>query len=837
MKHAITLWNKIKLLSVSVVAAMVLSACFPDQIDLSDYEDNRNFQTSQSEMYANALMHYAIKGQAALLEDGNWQSLTDGMLTFGTGVLSEVRMGGSEGYVASALCKQGDTALHLTWFETEDDHGELALKGLGRSSGADLMEALTRTVSGEQLAVMTEEGIRNTGNNQLVAVPGGCGELDIPSGSPVMVFALAVPEDIDRIGDVVSYEYRTLACGEGEDGNLLERRSVMYPEGGSDPIYGGWSQIENNCRILVDNEDIDVADVVNVDEGLDAGALSMLDSSGSLGQQIRGALKDTECQDVRGRDSQEGFDTCAEAEDMADLNELDEIREEASDTIEQYNQECGGVVGTESNNLWDKFYGENTYQPWEGLVVFQRDLEAYRADSELSDSGNDDLTYKRGPWYGHTIDCSRDEELKLSCSNVTPPTLSGSDSSSMYRTYSFVPSGDTYSWWEGVFGSWVGCYFGCDKDHLVTLTYINEAYYNSLSTGEQDGVYLTRTNQITTWQDVTEMTPGDPSNPDWILPDEGRRCVWIKEDPALACDNSGSINWEGHWAQDTDDDPDTQNYFKSGSAYSYAFDGPAYGLQSYDLLKTLNGYPRSDHGALITTTFSTSIDNDYILSNGNYRSYSGISAKYLTHILFQYTDCDWSLKGEECDRVTVVNSPVYRIAINARSVGASEMAQRYRQIQVSGSLPFTSSSQGAYVDSVLESQSTSTYNAEVGNRPAQYQVCTSSKSGTSCYWVHYTIPTKRPDFTSGTEYIYSVLMTPGTRETYYLPRLNEGAQIIDTLPYLQPTGDYMLCSQQRTARTSDGFYTLYDIRGYSGTGPGGNGAMSPWKPYSLSRSW
>lgn len=823
-------------MAVSAFASLALTACFPDQIDLTEYEDNRNFQTSQSEMYANALMQYATKAQSALLEGGNWQTLPDGILDFGSGVLADVRMGGSEMYVASALCRDGDDAVHLTWFEAADNAGELALKGLGRGNGADLMGTLTRVVSGDQLAVMTADGIQNTATGQPVTVPGACGSLDIPSGSPVMVFALSEAEDLERLGDVVSYEYRTLACADGEDGNLLQRRSVTYQEGRDDPIYGGWNQIESNCRVLVENEDMDIADVVNVDEGLDVGALSMLNASGTIGQQIRGALKDTECADVRGRDSQEGFDTCATAEDMADLNEMDEIREPASDTIEQYRQECGGVLGTEPNNLWNRYYGTNTYQPWNGVVVFQRDLAAYRTDSELRDSGNDDLTYKRGPWYGHTISCSRSEELRLDCGNVVPPTLAGSGASSMYTTTSFVPRAGGYPWIAGVL-SFVGCYFGCNKDHRITMTYINQAYYNTLRTGLQDGVYLARTNQITTWNDVMSMTPGDPHNPDWTLPEAGRRCIWVKEDPALACDNTGSISWTEHWAQDTDDDPNTVNYFRSGAPYTYAFNSPAHGLINYDLLAQLNGYPRTDHRALITTTFNVGLDSQYILSGGSYRVYQGVSAKYLTHIYYGYTRCTWGPSGPDCNHVMVLNNPVYRIAIDARSVSANEMAQRYRQIQVGRNLPVTSPDQGAYVDAVLSSQSGNTYNGEIGNRPARYQQCQSSRSGTSCWWVHYTIPTKRPNFITGTEFIYSVLVWPGTRHTHHLPKLNHAQQIIDTEPVLQPTGQYMLCSQQRAARTNDGFYTLYDIRGYRGTGPGGDGAVSPWRPYSISIPW
>lgn len=827
--------KSLKLLGLSCLASFSLTACLPDQIDMSEYEDTVSYQSSQGELYANSLMQYAIKAQAALIDGAAWEGVSSGLLEFGTGPFADVRMGGSEGYVASALCRDGASAVHFTWFEAANSDGEVALKGLGRGSGADLMSSLSKTVNGDQLAVMTaSDGLRATQSGTEISIPASCGELNIPHGSPVMVFALATPEEIDRIGNVVSYEYRTRSCGEDEDGNLLDRRSVTYNEGNDAAIYGGWTQIENNCRAEVDNEDMDVADMVNEDAAFAAADLSALSASGVIGQKIRGALKNTECQDVKGRESKEGFDTCSDANSLDNLNALDEIRDPSLDTTETYDQACGGFLGTERDNLWDKFYGANTYQPWNGLVVFERKLTGYRTDSVLADSSNDDGTYKRGPWYGKTIDCTRDEQMRLTCNNVTKPVLSGGRSGSYSGSGSIVPASTNYPWLGRWLGGWTGCYFGCNKDFLISYSYIDQRYYNYLITGVQDGVYLSRKSTINSWANAAALQEGPKSSTNWTLPDEGKQCIWNRKEPALTCDVSvREQSWEGHYAKDTDASTATANRFKSGAPYTYAFNSPAGGLKSYSVVSTLNGYPRTD-GGLIVTTFDFGVDSSYIKTESGYRSYGGINAKYLTSINFQYTKCSWGPSGPKCNRVTVFDNAVYRVAVKRNRISAETMAKRYRQNQIFDSLPYRNAAQGRTVDTRLNAVSASTSNYETGlvNRP--YQRCKSSSGRRSCWWVNNWVSVKRNNFSAANEFIYSVLTNPGARDNFYKPRLNTGRRVIDTSPELQPTGDYMTCSQQRITQSDDEFYTLYDIRGYQGVGPGGNGDHSPWRMYSRS---
>ena len=177
------------------------------------------------------------------------------------------------------------------------------------------------------------------------------------------------------------------------------------------------------------------------------------------------------------------------------------------------------------------------------------------------------------------------------------------------------------------------------------------------------------------------------------------------------------------------------------------------------------------------------------------------------------------------------------VALSARGVAANEVAKRYRQGQIFGSLPYTNSGAGSAVDASLNSVSNSTYNGEHGSVRRSYLSCYSNRSGTHCNTVYYWESVKRPNFGSGTEFVYSVLVQPGKRDTFHMPYLDYGSATIPTEPVPQSSGDYMLCSQQRVTTSNGGFYNIYDIRGYRGVGPGLDGDHSPWRRYSISTTY
>lgn len=554
-------------------AALSLSACLPDGNEVQTYESQKKLQESKNSMMINSMQTYALQSRQALVDLMlSGETIRGGAIDFNASTSpfsGMVSNGNSEEYVQSGICVDGDVVQHYTWFENT------AVAGL-RGNSAMMLQKLKQNVGAHNVAIYEgDRRFKRLSNQNAQTTESVSCSLDIPEGTPLLVYAVELPSDIERLANSVArYDYRTVACEDGMVGSVTQRRQITLATlnasppgkpgdgaaGGSGASDGGtqWTQVSNNCRSPIT--------VANVDVNTETPTLIEMDmNGGAISENIRNALRNIKClrtaaaqEDTAGMSDEElakyVADSCSEAGDILDQEELEyTVLDPSYDRFERYLQECGGQAGEISpESIFSKYTGERLYEPWNGEVIYERRLRAHVTSDDL-DGENDEITYARGHWYGHTIDCKRLEDLNISCDQLTGPT---SVTEPNYYETKTVALGGRYIW--TLFGRWFStCYFGCNKNWRHEYTYINPDYFNDLTVlHEQEGfdnpgLRLTRFNEINEWSDTGEEsmnpTPAQPIDPRWTLPQANRRCIWADFDPTVVCDPNVSPQTDVSW--------------------------------------------------------------------------------------------------------------------------------------------------------------------------------------------------------------------------------------------------------------------------------------------------
>lgn len=485
--------NTFKALKYTVCgAAMMLSlnACLPNDNAATDYASEAEFAQAQSQYYANAIQQYSVKSSFALTNLASWanQTVPQGKLDLTDVDFGSLDMGQSEVFIESAYCKTtaGD-AVHLTWFDSEDEDGNFAIQGVGSGNSGYLMAALSEAVNFESLGthdngtVYMKDGVGET------TIPAACGSLGIPEGAPVIVSSLSVPTPGTATDDMTRFEYRTIGCTAGETGSIQQQLQVTYTSGGSIVSNGAhysllseipdanWNTVSDTCRSVEEKDSFTVS-VSTSDSGIDFASLAP--AAGATADVLQSALSNTECRELarmanNGEDMQDVqnsklFDTCSSQISVAALQSIQATSIELAEE-EHVTQSCSDYLVGETcfTDSVDGDVGEACADAWSGDAVLKREIWTYQVSLEGEATGPGCATCTETEtmtqWTGLSLECSRYEQLTIECETRLPE-------------------------------------------------YADSTVFTDVATG---GFVYDRSNNVSGWADAENLVPNNPDNPTW----------------------------------------------------------------------------------------------------------------------------------------------------------------------------------------------------------------------------------------------------------------------------------------------------------------------------------
>ncbi len=486
---------------------LALTACVPTDNASNEQDNSKEFVQAQSQFYANAIQQYSLQSQHALTNAATWAAgaVSEGSLDLTSAEFNAIDLGGAEVYIESAYCKtSGDDALHLTWFDSADADGQFVMKGVGPGNSGFIISALREDVSIDNLGIFDGTGIKMS-DGSVQTIPATCGSLSIPNGSPVLLTSLSLPTGFEN--DMVRYEYRTVSCASGESGAVQQQIQVTYHADGSRTPQGGavipagdtqnitnndslsWITTSNTCAADVTLASYDVT--VGTSAGIDFNALmtsSGVDGSNQVAQVLNASLSNMECRRVL-ETIQDGeeiddadrqlFETCGVSVELAALQSLSAT---ALELIEEeiVTKPCGGTPGTFEDSV-DGDMGIATYPAWSGEAVYKREVWSYSVATTTSAGGpgpgcgdcEEIETVEK--WTGLSLECSREEVLKIECETRLP-------------------------------------------------VYSDRELYTPVTAG---GFIYNRINSVSGWADAENLVPNEPDNPDWT--GDSYDCSWRKD--------------------------------------------------------------------------------------------------------------------------------------------------------------------------------------------------------------------------------------------------------------------------------------------------------------------
>lgn len=311
----------------------------------------------------------------------------------------------------------------------------------------------------------------------------GCG-VDIPPGTPVALGPEMSDYSDEYSGQTSVYEYLSEACPDGQVGTIVRRRTRGTPgavaqattPAGVDYDFGPWEDFQDSCMEVVNQLDTgQVAVQIFAEQqpgdvqGLDvAEVITNLDNKDCL-RPTTGGMADP----VNGNDTDEECvsDTVLQAIELenptgSDLEETNnvvdaEIIQDACPVGDQ-SQIAGYVNGYAG--LVDVGGG------WQGTMEFAR---YYNEVINTLDENDATGLNHRNQWAGHSLLCTRDETLRVTCDTAYP----------QYNGPTYVPV-------------------------------------------DTQGYMFDRQNQIDGWQDAANFVPNDPLPNDVGWAFQNGNCSW-----------------------------------------------------------------------------------------------------------------------------------------------------------------------------------------------------------------------------------------------------------------------------------------------------------------------
>jgi hypothetical protein len=544
-------------------SALVLSSCMPDD-SASDKQAEGRHDESQVAHYAQAFQQYSLRSLNAVINSPAYaaQTLSEGILDLSASALGTQDLGSSEEYVSSAYCLIDDVPRHLTWFEQEDDNGEMFLKGLGKNR-AGLTAAKLRTVIAKENFGIQRNGAIEMADGTMVNPVGPCGALGIPKGSTVAIVELPEPQLIEENQEKLVT--RAISCPAGQEGNIMQRVTATFTADGSILVGASsytsetgviadnslsWSQVSNNClepteEVVrnVASETIDAMDVAN-----------LITIPGEIKASLQNSLTNKECKDVADgtertddngeaviEDEDKMYDTCAGPIAIDPLTGIQITPNNLVKTEEDVvAAQCGGqAAGSQGVSIAPgsaNFKGVHSglsgrsgtlgFSAWSGDSAYKKITRFYAIVEDYGDGrGGASTVGNCGTgecaeivvYEGLDLRCDRNETLTIPCGNMYPEVAGTQTSSSTENVNLGWTETNTVQTTQNADGSW---------NTVTTTSGVTAQTTTSTSIGltANDPMDYSRDRTIEGWASVQSLTPNQPDDRTWSA--GSMNCVW-----------------------------------------------------------------------------------------------------------------------------------------------------------------------------------------------------------------------------------------------------------------------------------------------------------------------
>ena len=445
----------------ALLLSVSLSACLPESDVADDFGSagGSNFSAveGRAATMAGTASQLAFDIQSAVINSTAWTDASNAVTEGAFANLTAPQQtalgldgvaGLNNGTLAAGYCDLDadpdveNNAL-VTWFQNPGG-GTFTVKGLGTQATSQITQSLTTRLSPNMVGIsdgtsVSLAGPRSGGGSTVDLA--ACG-LGIPSGVPV-VFLENIRRDLS-LNDktILVYETVTSACGNGQVGGLSE--SVEYRLNVSENTRaetGNRTVISNTCSDSIANigsNAFSQQQVASISSALLSTAGAGGASTGGLGgilsdldnmdcaEMDRNLLSDEDTSDpTANTDSRiSTCDTGAGAGTVTLVEAVDAEMNGSDITMDTLNVSCAGANLPSASTFVGRYSGVNgtvtLLESWNGSGV---DMARSAGRGEMDGTSN--ALMQRAAWAAQSVDCTRREELTISCSAAFPAYNSG----------------------------------------------------------------------------------------------------------------------------------------------------------------------------------------------------------------------------------------------------------------------------------------------------------------------------------------------------------------------------------------------------------------------------
>ncbi|MGH2343266.1 hypothetical protein ACRC7T_17490 (plasmid) [Segnochrobactraceae bacterium EtOH-i3] len=619
---------------------LLLTACLPDGAGQNDAarREKTTIGAARSTYVGEALTHYALRSQHVMTTAPEWSA---GTYPEGGIAMGRVDMGSASAVASSAFCRdRAGRGYHLTWTKRPDDGGGVNVA------------ALSRRVASDTIGLVSAPGVLSLQNGKTIKLSAAClssSTVEMPANAAVIAMALSLPTNADLAGKT-KVMFETAACSRArQTGYELVKVVARYDKAGR--MQAGYPKRSVVSAACTEQRPTDAqltastSQILSNSGGFGASGIARL-LSGALGEAVPCAM--TRQVEITGYDDKDkpqkksitGMDSCNSTSVSTDLIETYGDTDLDGDRWEMNDERgyCRGGTGSSNYSLFDT-RGIWSWPDWEGEYTSKRWVD--KMLTTTSDGKKVDAKVTRGPWIGSDIDCSRQEKFRADCADISAVRALGKPYASNQMWVNVDIMNDTgrhfdVDWIGNLFGSTIGCWFGCDKLVALDVDIMNKDYFDGLEVSGE--LHMKRPARITKWDNAAAFTPHVPRESEkdpWAFDSARSTCAVSVRTPLFTCKGSSEVR-------------------ATVNPRSVA----ASNVLRHDILAKLYSYPRTSDGAVMTT-LDPDIDKKYLIIGGKYPS--GYSIKKLH---WAVKSC--SIKGCDTDHQEKI---VYRVYIDRDRAG------------------------------------------------------------------------------------------------------------------------------------------------------------------------
>lgn len=503
MIKGVLLMNKyikfVFLMVMSVTMLATMSACLPDE-DLGDKTERTQLRReAQATGLARSLSVVGTRVFSSFTSDASSPFV---IASLGAGVDSmttqevdfettfAMNLGPAGDKVKAGYCSDsaaGANKSFIVWLSDEDASGSFMPKGLGEGASGAVMAELSNMSDPSSVGYVSSNRI-NLQDGQELSLGTCASDLEIPTGSPVMIFA-----NIQAVNTMAENttrtETRTIACSGGQTGTITQKRDVVIDKHGVEVTpLPAWTVATDLCSDTVSK--IASAEV-------SADTADILGSGGA----IVGALPDGVLKDLLG--GLENSDCVSGATTTTTVDGDQEYQQTASyDSCEGDNLNIEAIDGLVSVPVGNPYEDGPLYRACSSSTLGESN-DSYTTTS-IPSTGNASLT---GVW----------------SSSVWGPN-NGASYTRTAQDYSVThPDGQTELITS--YGPWVGDNLDCQRTERVVFEVDDFAPIwssmgvdpNNISTISDNGVVYTRMANVDGWNNPNNHVPNSATYTPWVL--------------------------------------------------------------------------------------------------------------------------------------------------------------------------------------------------------------------------------------------------------------------------------------------------------------------------------